>query len=155
MDKYEQYLNDVDTMKIAYNAASSFKNSLTSEEIQNCVLKALFRAVNKYKKSNNVKFTSYLHNGVRFECLGQVKINKSNKHQLTSAIPDPKNPMAEFEMRDVIESVCDDPEIIFDRFYKNMTITEIAKSRKVCGETVRIRIGKNLEKMRISLKKSV
>jgi DNA-directed RNA polymerase specialized sigma subunit len=155
MDKYEQYLNDVDTMKIAYNAASSFRNILTPDEIQSCVLKALFRAVNKYDKSSNAKFTSYLYNGVRFECLGQAKINKSDKQQLTNAIPDPRNPMAEFEMKDVIESTCDDPELIFDRFYKNMTITEIAKSRKVCGETVRIRIGKNLEKMRIALKKSV
>ena len=155
MNKYEQYLNDVDTMKTAYNAASSFRNILTSEEIKSCVLKALFRAVNKYDKSRNVKFTSYLYNGVRFECHSQTKTNKRHKRRLTNAIPDTRNPMAEFEMKDVIESVCDDAELIFDRFYKNMTITEIAKIRKVCGETVRIRIAKNLEKMRISLKKSV
>lgn len=155
MNKYEQYLNDVDTMKIAYNAAGSFRSILSPEEIQSCVLKALFRAVNKYDNSNNVKFSSYLYNGVRFECLGQAKINKSDKQQLTSSIPDHRDPIAEIEMKDVIDSVCDDPEIIFDRFYKNMTIKEIAKSRKVCGETVRIRIGKNLEKMRSSLKKSV
>jgi DNA-directed RNA polymerase specialized sigma subunit len=142
-------------MKIAHKAASSFRNVLSQDEIRSCILKALFRAVGKYDKTNNVKFTSYLHNGVRFECLGQAKVNKSDKKQLNSSIPDHRNPLAEFEMRDVIESVCDDPQLIFDRFYNNMTITEIAKDRKVCGETIRIRIGKNLEKMRLSLEKSV
>ena len=31
-------------------------------------------------------------------------------------------------------------EYLYDRYYKNMTIKEIAQERGVCGETIRIKI---------------
>ena len=35
---------------------------------------------------------------------------------------------------------CDDPDLMYDRYYNNMTIKEIAQQRGVCGETIRIKI---------------
>ena len=58
-------------------------------------------------------------------------------------------------MLDEINFACEDPTLILDRFYKNMSIKEIAESRGVCGETIRIRINKNLKKLQNSLSKSV
>ena len=39
--------------------------------------------------------------------------------------------------------------------HKNMSIKEIAKNRGVCGETIRIKINKNLKKLKLALQKSV
>ena len=50
-------------------------------------------------------------------------------------------------MRDEINN-CPDPSIIYDRFYKNMTIKEIAENNKISTETVRKKINKNIEIMR-------
>jgi DNA-directed RNA polymerase specialized sigma24 family protein len=50
-------------------------------------------------------------------------------------------------MMDAIQVKCDDPELVIDRFYNGMTIRELAKARRVCGETIRIRLKKNLKKL--------
>ena len=155
MKSYEHYLNDIEVMKVAQNAASSFRHILSQDEIKSCILNALLRAVKKYDKRSKAKFTSYLHNGVVFECLSQRKFNLKQTKSLHSNITDSRNPFEEVETRDLIESVCDDPSLIFDRFYGNMTIKELSKNRNVCGETIRIRLHKNLEKIKLALKKSV
>lgn len=150
--KIENYLQDTDVLSVAHAAASTFSNCLSKDEIKNCILNAIWKASNKYDKRQNVKFTSYLHNGVVFECLSQRKFNKTRSHQvLEVGIEDKRNPFEAIEMRDAIDSLCDDPSLIYDRFYNNMSLAELAKDRGVCGETIRIRLRKNLEKLRSGL----
>jgi hypothetical protein len=83
------------------------------------------------------------------ECLTQQKFNlNQSKHQnIHKNVPDPIDYNLRIEMLDLI-SGCEDPELIYDRFYKNMTIKELAKSRGVCGETIRIKIKKNLKRLK-------
>jgi DNA-directed RNA polymerase specialized sigma24 family protein len=155
MKSYEHYVNDVETMNVAQNAASSFRKILSQDEIKSCILNAILRAVNKYDKRSKAKFTTYLHSGVVFECLSQRKFNRNNNAQLQVNIPDRRDPFVDFETRDLIESVCDDPSLVIDRLYGDMTIKELADTRGVCGETIRIRLNKSLEKIKYALNKSV
>jgi DNA-directed RNA polymerase specialized sigma subunit len=48
---------------------------------------------------------------------------------------------------DMIEEIdmCDDPQIIYDRFYKNMTLSEMANERNLSKETIRTKIKKNIK----------
>ena len=155
MKSYEHYVNDVETMNVAQNAASSFRKILSQDEIKSCILNAILRAVNKYDKRSKAKFTTYLHSGVVFECLSQRKFNRNNNAQLQVNIPDRRDPFVDFETRDLIESVCDDPSLVIDRLYGDMTIKELADTRGVCGETIRIRLNNSLEKIKYALNKSV
>ena len=155
MKSYEHYVNDVETMNVAQNAASSFRKILSQDEIKSCILNAILRAVKKYDKRSKAKFTTYLHSGVVFECLSQRKFNRNNNAQLQVNIPDRRDPFVDFETRDLIESVCDDPSLVIDRLYGDMTIKELADTRGVCGETIRIRLNKSLEKIKYALNKSV
>lgn len=155
MKNCEHYFNDVEVMKVAQNAAASFRESLSQDEIKSCILNAILRASRKYDKRNGTKFTSYLHNGVILECLNQYKSNKKKTQSLNIHIQDKSNYVSDFETRDLIESVCDDPELVLDRFFGNMTVKELSKKMKVSGETIRVRLNKNLEKVRRELEKSV
>ena len=156
--KIEDYLNDSDVLGIATSAASSFFGSLSKDEIKNCVLNAIWKASKKYDKRHKTKFSSYVHKGVVLECLNQRRFNK-NKNQLGNSsyysIPDPKNCFEQTDMKDLIDSVCEDPSLIYDKYYKNMTIKEMSEDRGLCGETIRIRLKKNLEKVKNAIKKSV
>jgi DNA-directed RNA polymerase specialized sigma subunit len=145
-------LKNEDVIRVANKAASSFSNVLSRDEMQTCILSALWKAKNKYIEGSKCKFTSYVHRGVVFECLTQRKFNLAKTNQLNFNVPDRKNDLERIDMLDEIQQ-CDDPELIYDRFYKNMTIKEIAKSRGVCGETIRIRLKKNLKKLRHSMSK--
>lgn len=148
----EDCLQNQDVIRVANKAASSFANILSRDEIQTCILSALWKAKNKYIEGSKCKFTSYVHRGVVFECLTQRKFNLARTNQLNFNVPDRKNNLERVDMLDTIQQ-CNDPELIYDRFYKNMTIKEIAESRGVCGETIRIRLKKNLKKLRHSMSK--
>ena len=41
--------------------------------------------------------------------------------------------------------------MMYNRFYKNMSVREIALTKGVCSETIRIKIKKNLTKLRSKL----
>lgn len=146
----EDYLSNEDIVKVANKAASSFSSTLSRDEIQSCILSALWKAKKRYKLGSKCKLTSFIHRGVVFECLTQRKFNLARTNQLTISVPEKRNDTERVDMLDEIQQ-CDDPELIYDRFYKNMTINEIAKDRGVCGETIRIRLQKNLKKLRKSM----
>lgn len=148
----QRYLNDEAVMRIATSAASPFSTQLSKDEIYNCILNALWRAVSKYDKRNQTKFTTYLFKGVVFECLNQRRFKLSQK----SGDPYVEVPVdfKDFESVDMIELInvkCEDPDLIIDKFYKNMTFNEIAANHNVCGETIRVRIEKNLDKLKKAL----
>jgi len=159
LKKIEEMLKNKDIIRISESAASSFRSSLSDEEIKNCIYNAIWKANNRFDDSKNTKFTSYLHRGVVLECLDQQKANKGKiktksfhyqDSYNTSSVSCVFNRFNEIDMMDEIER-CEDPKLLYDRFYLNMTIGELAKSRNVCGETIRTRLEKNLKKIKISL----
>lgn len=161
MKKVQELLKNDDIRKVAFKAASSFKNCLTEEEIENCVMNAVWKASQRYNTDKSkCKFTTFLHKGVLFECLSTRKFNRNNLWSLDkydyngNKLQDNFNGFNRVDMLDQI-SMCDDPDLIYDRFYNNMTIKEIAKDRGVCGETIRIRLEKNLKKIKLSMTKGV
>lgn len=147
-----------DVFKILQKACSSFRYSLSQDELSTCCINALWKAIDRYSVESTCKFTTYLYKGVVMECLSQKKFNKEKLSfggKVHSNIQDPKQHYEQIDMLDEINFACEDPSLILDRFYKNMSIKEIAENRGVCGETIRIRINKNLKKLQNSLSKSV
>tara|TARA_Y100001938_G_C8061072_1_gene417284 strand:- start:658 stop:1191 length:534 start_codon:yes stop_codon:yes gene_type:complete len=147
-----------DVVKILQKACGTFRGSLSQEEISTCCLNALWKAVDRYCIDTKCKFTTYLYKGVVMECLTQKKFNKekiSFGGRIHANIKDPKANYESIDMMDEIQFACEDPSLITDRFYKNMSIKEMAENRGVCGETIRIRINKNLKNLKHSLLKSV
>ncbi len=169
---FDELVSTADIIKIAKRAASSFRESLSPEEIETCMINAVYKALDRYQSGSKCKFTTYLYKGVQMECLTQKKFNIKGKrrslksvttgtislHKISNSefsLSDDVDYQAETDMADEINNVCEDPQLIFDRFYKNMSIKEIAKTRNVCGETIRLKIKKNLKKLRNSISQSV
>ena len=141
-------LKNNDIIGITASAASPFMSILSKDEIKTCILNATWKALQKYDNKIGCKFTTYLYRGVVMECLTQQKFNSSkSKHgYIHKNIPDPVDYTLRAEMLDLVKN-CDDPDLMYDRFYKNMTIKELAEKRGVCGETIRIKIKKNLKNL--------
>ena len=149
----EDQLKDKDIMGVVTKAASTFSSTLSHDEIQTCILNAMWKATSKYKQDGRCKFTTYLYRGVVMECLTQQKFNLNHytPHTTHHNIPDQKDPYSRIDLLDEINTKCEDPDLVYDRFYKNMTIKELAKQRGVCGETIRIKLKKNLKNLRNSI----
>lgn len=146
-------LNKDDLAKIANKASKTFLGTLSAEEVQSCILNAFWKAVDKYKSDKNCKFTTYFYKGIIMECLTQKKFNfnKSPVRIYEGMACRPNNAVAQIDMMDEINTHCDEPEIIYNRFYKNMSINEIAMTMGVCSETIRLKIKRNLSKLKQSL----
>ena len=144
-------IEDQDVLGIAGSAASSFTSVLSKDEIDTCILIAVWKALKKYDIKDVCKFTTYLYKGVALEGLNQQKNNSSRtKRILHKNIPDPVDHNLRVDMLDLIRH-CDEPELIYDRYYKNMTIKELAQERGLCGEAVRMKIKKTLKKLKEQL----
>lgn len=160
--KLKKVLEDKETMNIANYAASGYNNSLTKDEIENCIYNAVWNALEKFDESRGTKFSTFLHRGVRLQCQKRLNFNKKYKtsqyyDNTNYGILDSKiksktySQDLKFELKDEIEN-CEDPDILYDRFYKNMTLNEIAENKNTSYETIRNKIKKNLKiiKKRIS-----
>ena len=122
-----------------------------------CQKRKRWKSIKKFDPSKNTKFTTYLYNGVVMECLTQKKFNHQNARQSPqnlriyeniASCPESSRRLERVDMLDEVETCCEEPDLIYDRFYKNMTVKEIAKNKGVCSETIRVRINKNLTKLR-------
>lgn len=152
----DAYLQDENLTRIANFAASTFTKTLSRDEIKTCILTALWRAANKYDRRKRAKLTTYLYNGVVFECLNQKRFNASRRaFSLENEVTCKHKVFEGVDMIDAINKKCDDPELVIDRFYEGMTIAELAKKHNTCNETIRVRLKKNLEKLKDLLVKSV
>ena len=158
----KKVLEDKETMNIANYAASGYSSSLTKDEIENCIYNAVWNALDKFDESKGAKFSTFLHRGVRLQCQKRLNFNKRYKtinyyeDSVCSKINRNINQEIysqdlKFEIKDEIEN-CEDPDILYDRYYNNMTLTEIANKKNTSYETIRNKIKKNLKiiKKRIS-----
>ena len=141
-------IENQDVLGIASSAASPFTSVLSKDEINTCILNAVWKALKKYDSRVGCKFTTYLYKGVALECLNQQKNNSSKtSYILHKNLPDPIDHTLRIDMIDLIKH-CDEPELIYDRYYKNMTIKELAQQRGICGEAIRMKIKKTLKKLK-------
>jgi len=147
----ENALNDKNIVKIMHKASKRFANQLDKDTIYTCHLNALWKSFLHFNPEKNVKFTTYLYNGVFIECLKEVKfINKSKKcnQKLHSNLSDNKDPYLLIDLFDEVSGV--EQELLLDKF-SNMTIEEIAKKYNSNRETTRKKLKNILSKIRKKL----
>lgn len=146
--KIENALSDKNIINIMNKASKRFSNQLDNDSIYTCHINALWKAFLHFDPNRNVKFTTYLYNGVFIECLKEIKFtNKGRnlKKKLHENIPEKRDP---YFLIDILDEVCDeDKELILDKF-SNMTIEEMATKRNTNRETTRKRLKNALSKLR-------
>lgn len=156
--KLNKVLENKEYMNTANHAASGYCGALSKDEIQNCIYNAAWTALNKFDETKGTKFSTFLHRGVRLQCQKRLNFNKRYKTSqyyeegvVGKFSQNIKNNSysqdLKIELKDEIEN-CEDPDIIYDRFYNNMTLTEIADKRNTSYETIRNKINKNLNQIK-------
>ena len=131
-------------------AASSFRNQLNEDELHTCKLNALWKAFLNHDENKAAKFTTYLYNGVKIECIREVKFNKRTHQQLHSNISDNSDPFFSVDLADELET-CPNKDLVIDRM-KSYTIKEIAHKQGCNRETIRRKIKKSVNHMAKRLK---
>ncbi|NBP15385.1 hypothetical protein EBU95_13455 [bacterium] len=71
---FEKAIKNKDYVKIMNKASQRFRNQLDADIINSCQLTALWKALQAFDSSKNVKFTTFLYKGVFIECMKEIKI---------------------------------------------------------------------------------
>tara|TARA_R110000751_G_scaffold299511_1_gene410650 strand:+ start:1695 stop:2186 length:492 start_codon:yes stop_codon:yes gene_type:complete len=150
----EDILSNTDCISVARKAAIPFSGVLSQDEITYCIANAAWNSVKCFKPEKNTKLTTFLYKGVVIECTKQIKSNNGKSRgkniRMTeikrdmSVIRDKNNYLGNIDMMDEVKN-CQDPDIMYGRFYQNKTLKEIAKEKSLTKEAVRLRIKKNLK----------
>lgn len=158
MNTIEEVLNNEDLVKIANKAACTFSESLSQDEIKTCIMSAVWQACDKFDKSRNTKFSTYLYKIVAHECLRQKRSIKKEYENIYKNYSDlkavtSKYSYKEMEKIDLLEEIksCSDPDIIYDKYYNNLSLKDIAKKHGVSRETIRFKLKKNLNFLKVRL----
>ena len=153
-EKIKTALKDPDIIAMTKAATKSYKRSLNEEELKSCILNALSRSILNFDPSKNSKFTTYLHKGLKIECLTQIKKNKPLLRFSTKATSkiDERSEMnmRMIEVMDEIERL-KDGHLVVDKYLNNYTCKEIGEKNGIHPETVRTKIKKTLESLRTKM----
>lgn len=145
----EKALKDKDITNIMHKASRTFSGQLDEDEVHTCQLNALWKCFLNFKPDKKVKFTTYLFNGVRIECIKQLKFNqklsKKTRGIIYNNIPDKDNDVLMVDLLDEAENQ-EELQLMRDKI-SNMTIQEMSETRDYSRETVRKKLKKISKKI--------
>jgi len=145
--KIEKALKNSDINNIMFKASKTFISQLDEDTIHSCKLYALWRSLVNFKPDRNIKFTTYLYNAVKFECLKHLKKNKrhtQNRSILHENIKCSKS--TDVLIVDLFDEAKNDVEkqLLVDKM-NNISNSKIAEKHGVTRETLRKRYKKFTE----------
>lgn len=149
-EKYEAALNNKDNIMIMHSAGAGFLSILDADELHRCKLMALWKALQAWEEDRGTKFTGFLYQQVKWECLKNIHQNKTRDIQMDyvelAVLPD--TPMYE-----LLDGLSDDlKDMVEKRYVYGMTLREIGNEYGFCYETIRKRLKKARHYMKAVLK---
>jgi len=146
-------LSDINNIRIMNKVCSKYRNTIPYDELERCKLVSLWQALLAYDPEGGRKFTSFLYNRIDWECKKQIyQINRiKSKHIFCEEVSkeDSHCYQDSFEIQEVLNKL--DPKYqraVSQRFFKKMTMQEIADSNGYSRETARRYVKKGLDEVR-------
>lgn len=147
---FEQALKDTNNKLIMDKACASFRNVIEHDELYRCKLIALWEAMQKWNPEGR-KFTSFLYQKVRWECLKTVQIQRKRTY-FPILREEACQPWSDFsELIEVLPS--DMQDMLVKRYIYNMTLREISQFYGTCHETIRRKINRAIKILKNHQKK--
>lgn len=131
-ETYEEYKT------LLSKAVSKYRGMISSDEIENCKLHAVYKSLLNFDPSKNTKFGSFLCNNVRWEIFSIIRKDDVYYRKHTGKYSD----MAyqhDFDTNDIFLDIEKEEtrEIVRDRLIGRMSYQDLAKKHNMCKETAR------------------
>ena len=146
MDNFDKIANNEDYQKLMNKVMRPWHGNFTPEEMEQLKLICLWKCTQNFDATKEVKFTSYLYASLRNAIIREIK-NKNSKYSY-SDIGDSNNlscgsGVGSIDTKNAIGNLPDEYQnIIFQRFFSNMTVAEIGRANGYSRETARRKIKK-------------
>jgi RNA polymerase sigma factor (sigma-70 family) len=140
MDKtFEDYLKDSNITNIIHTVSNKFIKSIDPHDISSISMATLWRCVQRYDKTKGTKFTSYLYQQLLYAFKNELKKRKLEFCcDSLEKISDEKTKQEAFDILNSLPQKT--KKLLEQRYYDNMTMTEIAEANGYSRETARRRL---------------
>ena len=133
-ETFKKYLSNKDYWLIMQSASKQFHNYIPADDLKSCQLVGLFHAIRKH--NGMTKFTTYLHNYVRWECLTYMKKHMRPEHSLDVDVVAPEKKGLPFdELVDHLPEL--EQSVVRQYFVEQKTFAEIGDTIGKSHETAR------------------
>lgn len=139
--EYEEAQENINYKKIMHAASGRFKKIIPPNELKRCKLMGLWEALRRFDPSYNRKFTSYLYDQVKYQCLKYISMNSRWTAECISNQYDFEAPSENKDLKMVLTMLTpEEQELINQRFIMRMTLKEIGEANGYSHEIARRRI---------------
>ena len=144
---FEEEKKNKDNINIIKKVIRGYSRLLNKDDINYIKDYSLWRAISKYKNNSNMKFSTYLYNHVRWECLQYIKeLSKKSQNLHRLREPSYRNNMKYVDL--MLDINDEDKTFLIDRYIGRMSIEEIGKKHSIPRETARLKLIKIIEKIK-------
>lgn len=132
-NEIESKYKDTNCQAIMNSVGKKFTSILSSEELNGCKYRALWKAIKGFDESKNVKFLTYLHKGMYLEC--RTTATKIAKNKVKSVDPNDlrnypdKNFNKEIDFTDLKNIQYG--ELLIDLYVERLKISEIMEKYNI------------------------
>lgn len=155
-EEFEQALRNPMIRRVMSVASRGFRK-LDSEVKESCVQIALWESIRDYDGTKEMKFTSYLHMKIRWQCLQELKAIRYNRRYLRKYSPfcnfsrDTLTEILSFRyntLSDItLELTPSENKLFSSRFIELKSLEEIAIDEGVSAQAVHKRVDKIKKKI--------
>jgi RNA polymerase sigma factor (sigma-70 family) len=140
MDKtFEDYLKDSNITNIIHTVSNKFIKSIDQHDISSISMATLWRCIERYDSTKGTKFTSYLYQQLLYAFKNELK--KRKLEFCCDSIEKISDEKTRQEAFDILNSLPQKTKKLLEqRYYDNMTMTEIAEANGYSRETARRRL---------------
>ena len=140
MDKtFEDCLKDTNITNIIHTVSNKFIKAIDPHELSSIAMVTLWRCVEKYDNTRGTKFTSYLYQQLLYAFKNELK--KKKPEFCSDSLEKISNNKSEHEAFEILNSLPTKTKTLLEqRYYHNMTMSEIAEANGYSRETARRRL---------------
>jgi RNA polymerase sigma factor (sigma-70 family) len=142
--------DDINNKNILFAAAKKYRFSLNVDEIQSCADLALWKCLINHDHAYKRKFTTSLFKFMAWECLHMIREKTNNDQFLYDTIDNKqKEPDNFIDAQIYLDKLTlNDRNVLCDRFFNHMTLSEIGNKYSYSKETARRRVLKAMDNLR-------
>jgi len=73
---FEEAIKDQDVINVMHKSGNKYRHMLSNELLYSCKMIGVWKACEKWNPDKDLKFTGWIYNCVRFECLHTIEREK-------------------------------------------------------------------------------
>lgn len=144
---------NVDYQKVMNHAVRPYSKQIPYEDLNQCKCIALWECIRHFKPNKGSKFTSFLHEKTRWQCLKFFESHKikHRTHKLDD-YPYQSKELAEVDFNDLLDQLPEhDGVVLRQKYVEGKTLHEIGAANGYCYETARKKLIKAVEDLELCL----